>query len=178
MKPIPPKMRKALARTLHEYELAAAEHWDPELELAIHELEIRRDVRRYKRPTPENHIHMLRLYRGIRDLLAAGHVNAAVSIAMDLGVLLHDDMIENSQWGAWMDRGQREAEAAKKAALHRWGPPEERRKIDEEILAIAAKGVTARNGKEAVHEVARIMNQRHPGQRITARKVRRVLTGN
>jgi hypothetical protein len=182
MKPIPPEIRKALAFTLEEYELAAAERWDPDDELATLEWDIKTSREAGYKPS-EDEQHILTLSRGMRDLLAAGHINAAVCVAIKYGEVLYgevlyDDMIQNSQWGAWMERGQREAEAAKKAALHRWGSPEERRKIDEEILAIASKGVTARNGKQAVHEVARIMNERHPGQRITARKVRRVLTGH
>jgi|SRR6516162_5404849 hypothetical protein len=177
MKQIPPEIRKALAFTLDEYELAAAERWDPDDELAILEWDIKTSREAGYKPS-EDEPHLLTLSRGIRDLLAAGHINAAVYVAQKYGEVLYADMIENSQWGAWMDRDQREAEAVKEAALRRWGSPEERRKIDEEILAIAVEGVTARNCKQAVHEVARIMNERHPSQRITARKVRRVLTGN
>jgi hypothetical protein len=162
-----------LAFTLEEWAIAAAERETAEWRCKIFD-----DWDWFGPPETEDDQHMRNLSRCVRDLLASGHPEAAVTVAIELGVILAQDEWENSIQGALRDRGRREAEAAKQAALRRWGSPEERRKIDEEILAIAVEGVTARNGKQAVHEVARITNERHPGQRITARKVRRVLTGN
>jgi hypothetical protein len=168
---IPSKIRKALAFTLEEYELASAERWNADREAAILERCHAAGI-----PSSPDAEHIETLARGIRDLLAIGHVNAAVCVAINLGEVLAEDAFNSSVDAALLERGKREAEAVKEAALRRWGPPEQRRKI--EILTIATEGVAASNGKQAIHEVARIVNERNPGQRITARKVRRVLTGN
>jgi integrase len=174
MKPLPTKIREALSFTLHEWELSAAERLNADEFVTFLE-----NCKGPEHTLTADDPHIDTLARGVRDLLAAGHVAGAVYVAIKLGEVWTEDEIENSIRREWLERGKSEAAAIEKAALRRWGSPEQRRKIDEEILAVAIKGgVAASNGKQALHEVAHIMNERHPGLRITARKVRRVLTGN
>ena len=167
---LPEEIRTALAFTLDEWQIAAAERANIADLCTVHE--------GFSPPHTADHEHILNLMRCVRDLLAAGHTESAIDVAIELGAIMGEDEWENSINATWRDRGKAEAEGIAKAALGRWGSPEERRKIDEEILAVAKEGIAASNRKQALHEVARVINERHPSLCITARKVRRVLTGN
>jgi hypothetical protein len=168
---LPPDIRKALAFTLHDYELRSIERDDLDCSLVY----LCSDDDGSGGPLEP---HIKNLAHCIRRLLELGYTNAAVETAIILGEVLRDDEFDNSQESSFLERGKREAEAARNAVLRRWGPPEERRKMEEEIRQLCYQGVPAHKVKQALYEVARIMNERHPGCGVTARKVRRVITGH
>ena len=175
MKPMPPKIRDALSFTMHDWELWAAEWRTADEECAFYE-----DLSDYPNPT-EDQRHIAVLAKGIRDLLGVGHVDAAIQVAILLGEILHQDEFDSSIESVYLERGKREAEAIKEAALRRWGSREDRRRIDGEIRdlvdEVIAEGQHA-GAKQICHEVARRMNCRHPGLKVSPRKIRRVVTGH
>src|SRR5690242_20207404 len=109
---LPPKIRKALASVLHDYEL-----WGIENDMTFDE-----KMRCVRDDEPsEVEMEMEVLERGIRALVDGGHVEAAIKAAIIFGEWLAQDEHENSIYKVWEERGKREADAIKEAARRRWG---------------------------------------------------------
>ena len=175
---LPPKIRKVLAATLHEWELQGIER------MTFGErCDFMRDcvVDAGETLNDEEERHISVLEQGVRELLAAGHADAAVQVAIKLGEVEAQHELNNDIRSAYMERGQREAEAIQEAALRRWGPKEMRQQIDNEIFDLVQEVIEAgehSGAKQIQHEVARRMSKRHPTLNISPRKIRRAVTGH
>jgi hypothetical protein len=170
--PLPEEIRKDLESVLHEHELATIERKTVDDYLALTEAMCSdhpdNDPEDFGRDSAT-------LARNIRRLLGLGRIDAAIVVAIRLGELLAEEEY-HEMWAI----GRRAWSVRQNAAYATWGSPEERRELHDEICDVFLDDAVRLNSAEGTYEtVAKLMNAKRPGLRrpVTARKVRRVLTG-
>jgi hypothetical protein len=118
MAPLPKKIKIALANTLHDWEIASIER-----STAAEHLTLLETLGPDDDKVQEDDEHILTLLRGVRDLLALGHADAAVRVAIHLGeVLTWQEVHSHLFWHL----GERSAKTRQKSAEATWGSWEER----------------------------------------------------
>jgi alkylated DNA nucleotide flippase Atl1 len=163
MAPLPKKIRKALAITLSEGELAAIERHTADEELAWIEDEVTNNK------FDDYDVHILTLVRGVRDLLALGQTDAAVLVAFHLGGVLAD---QEAHSHLFWHRGERAVRASQNSVEATWGSWQQRQaRKAERIILFEQERPKFTSDQEAYEAVAKQCG-------VSWRTIRRTVTGH